>query len=322
MARSNNTQVVPIDNEALSVTYNVGGQQIDLSMDFVTQYLVRGRAELVTPQEVLFFINLCKAQKLNPLTGSEIYLIKYSEKDPAQAVVGKQAYMKRMFEHPDYLFKEDGIVVQRGNEIIKKEGTCLYPGENLIGGWCRVHFVRGGQERTAYKEVAYNEYNKGQANWNSKPATMINKVAISQCAREAFPKDYEGMYSEEEMVASGAIPATYEAVDPETGEVVEKLDYIKITQEQRQGLFQAISDKYDPFGDELGQEVIKLKKNEMYQKILKELGLTNSKDMTTGELSKAMELVDRFAEEDEDLNQSDVQDVEYTEVPDNEENSN
>ena len=41
------------------------------------------------------------------------------------------------------------------------------------------------------------------------------------------------MYSEEEMVASGAIPATYEAVDPETGEVLEKLDYIKITQEQQ-----------------------------------------------------------------------------------------
>ena len=39
----------------------------------------------------------------------------------------------------------------------------LYPGEQLLGGWCRVFFVRNGKERTAFKEVAFSEYNKGQA---------------------------------------------------------------------------------------------------------------------------------------------------------------
>lgn len=42
--------------------------------------------------------------------------------------------------------------------------------------------------------MAFNEYDKGQANWKSKPATMINKVAVSQCIRDAFPKDFEGLY--------------------------------------------------------------------------------------------------------------------------------
>ncbi len=318
MANRTNTAMQPVDNKALSVNYTVDGQQINLSMDFVTQYLVRGRADLVTPQETLFFINLCKAQRLNPLNGFDIYLIKYDQNKPAQAVVGKQAYMKRMFEHPDYLFKEDGIVVMRGNEICKKEGTCLYPGEQLVGGWCRVHFIRNGKERTAYKEVSFEEYNQGQANWKSKPGTMINKVAISQCAREAFPKDYEGMYSEEEMVASGAIPATYEEVDVQTGEVVEKLDYVKITQEQRQEMMQAISDTYDVLKGSKDDEFIKAKKNAMYKAIMTELGLKNSTDMTVGELKKAMELVEKFAAENKDLHPDipqDVQDAEYADVP-------
>ncbi len=53
--------------------------------------------------------------------------------------------------------------------------------------------MRNGKERTAFKEVAFAEYNKGQANWRDpSPRTMINKVAVSQCVRDAFPKDYEG----------------------------------------------------------------------------------------------------------------------------------
>ena len=104
-------------------------------------------------------------------------------------------------------------MVQRGQEIIQKAGCCLYPGEVLIGGWCRVYFMRNGKERETFKEVSLTEYNKGMANWKSKPATMINKVAISQCVRDAFPKDYEGLYSEDEMVASGAIPAEYQVID-------------------------------------------------------------------------------------------------------------
>lgn len=200
------TALSKAEQNALSVSYEVMGVDVVLDLDFVKRYLVRGQADRVTNQELVFFMNTCKMQKLNPLVAGEAYCIKFGN-EPAQLVVGKGAYMRRAYEHPDYLFKEDGIVVQRGHDIIQKEGCCVYPGENLIGGWCRVHFKRNGAERTAFKEVAFEEYNKGQANWKSKPATMINKVAISQCVREAFPKDYEGLYSEDEMIASGAIPA-------------------------------------------------------------------------------------------------------------------
>lgn len=211
------TALSKAEQNALTVSYDVLGTHVELDLQFVKRYLVRGNPDKITDQEIVFFMNTCKMQKLNPLVSGEVYCIKFGS-EPAQMVVGKGAYLRRAFEHPDYLCKEDGIVVLRGNDIIQKEGCCLYPGETLLGGWCRVHFIRNGKERTAFKEVQFSEYDKGQANWKSKPATMINKVAISQCVREAFPKDYEGLYSEEEMIASGAIPADYTVV-PETGEL-------------------------------------------------------------------------------------------------------
>ena len=125
------------ESNALAVSYEVLGTRVEIDMDFVKKYLVRGRAEFVSDQEVVFFMNTCQQQKLNPTVQGEVYLIKYDKGEPAQMVVGKDAYLRRAFDHPDYLFKNDGIVVQRGNDIVQKEGCCLYPGEALIGGWCR-----------------------------------------------------------------------------------------------------------------------------------------------------------------------------------------
>lgn len=270
------TAMSKAESNALVVSYDVLGSHVELDLPFVKKYLVRGRADLTSDQELVFFMNTCKMQGLNPLVNGEVYLIKYSKDDPAQMVVGKDAYLRRAFEHPDYLYKQDGIVVQRGDQIVQKEGCCLYPGEGLVGGWCRVYFVRNGKERTAFKEVAFAEYNKGMANWKSKPATMINKVAISQCVRDAFPKDYEGVYSEEEMVASGAIPANYTVVDDEPTEPEDE-DPV-ITQEQRQMLFKTAQ---SAFGKKEGNAVIK--------SLIEQVGLTSTTDMKLSDYKKVVD---------------------------------
>lgn len=261
-----NNALSKAEQNALAVSYEVLGTRVELDLQFVKKYLVRGRADLTSDQELVFFMNTCKMQGLNPLAQGEVYLIKYSKDDPAQMVVGKDAYLRRAYSNPDYLYKNDGIVVQRGQEIIQKAGCCLYPGETLIGGWCRVYFMRNGKERETFKEVSFGEYNKGQANWKSKPATMINKVAISQCVRDAFPKDYEGLYSEDEMVASGAIPADYTVIDE--GKPTAE-DEPTITQDQRQMLF-ATAQKV--FGKDVGNQVVK--------GIIEEIGLTSTAGMT------------------------------------------
>lgn len=282
------TALSKAESNALEVSYDVLGTHVELDLPFVKRYLVRGNADLVSDQEVVFFMNTCKMQGLNPLVNGEVYLIKYSHNDPAQMVVGKDAYLRRAFEHPDYLYKSDGITVQRGNEIFQKEGCCLYPGEVLLGGWCRVFFVRNGKERSAFKEVAFSEYNKGQANWKTKPATMINKVAISQCVRDAFPKDFEGVYSEEEMIASGAIPAEYTDAEIVTEEEAVEEDPI-ISQEQRQTLFRTAR---SAFGKEQGNEILK--------SIIEEIGLASTTNMTVSQYNMALErLIDACQERDE-----------------------
>lgn len=260
-----NNALSKAEQNALAVSYEVLGTRVELDLQFVKKYLVRGRADLTSDQELVFFMNTCKMQGLNPLAQGEVYLIKYSKDDPAQMVVGKDAYLRRAYSNPDYLYKNDGIVVQRGQEIIQKAGCCLYPGETLIGGWCRVYFMRNGKERETFKEVSFTEYNKGMANWKSKPATMINKVAISQCVRDAFPKDYEGLYSEDEMVASGAIPAEYQVIDEGQPQVE---DDTPITQEQRQMLFTTAQ---KTFGKEVGNQVIK--------SLIDQIGLTSTVGM-------------------------------------------
>lgn len=267
-----NNALSKAEQNALAVSYEVLGTSVELDLQFVKKYLVRGRADLTSDQELVFFMNTCKMQGLNPLAQGEVYLIKYSKDDPAQMVVGKDAYLRRAYSNPDYLYKNDGIVVQRGQEIIQKAGCCLYPGETLIGGWCRVYFLRNGKERETFKEVSFSEYNKGQANWKSKPATMINKVAISQCVRDAFPKDYEGLYSEDEMVASGAIPADYTVIDGDQPPVE---DDTPITQDQRQMLF-ATAQKV--FGKEVGNQVVK--------GIIEEIGLTSTVGMTQSQYER------------------------------------
>lgn len=289
---------------ALAVSYDVKGQHIDLTVDFVKSMLVRGDPRMVTDQEAMFFMQMCKMQGLNPLNGNDVYLVKYKDSVPASMVIGKAAYLKRAFENPNYLYKEDGITVQRKDgEIFQKEGCCLYPGETLVGGWCRIYFIRNGVKCKAFREVSLNEYNSGQSTWRSKTATMINKVAISQCVREAFPVEYQGLYADDEMVASGAIPAKYEEVPVSASEPVEsnlpnqareysscsgsvdpeppceptEADTIA-TKEQRDEFLSAIKERY---GD-------KDSCNKVYGMVMRRIGRSGLRGITVEELSDAM----------------------------------
>lgn len=256
------------EQNALQVSYNVLGTHVELNLDFVTKYLVRGNAEYVTPQEVIFFMNTCKMQGLNPLVNGEVYLIKYDKATPAQMVVGKHAYLRRAYENPDYICKQDGITVKRGNDIVQKEGNCVYPGEQLIGGWCRVSYLRNGKELQAFREVGLAEYNTGKSVWREHQATMINKVAVSQCIREAFPKDYQGVYSEDEIIATDAIPANCQDMTETQQDV--------ISPEQRQELFKKAK---DALGDTA---------NDVVKEIISKFGYTSTVDMKITDYNKVM----------------------------------
>lgn len=266
-----------MNNSLTKITYETSLGTVELDFQTVKNYLVRGQADKITDQEVILFMKTCQAQKLNPFAQGEAYLIKFGN-DPAQMVVGKDAYMRRAEENPAYRGHKSGIVVLRGEQVIQKEGTCLYPGETLLGGWCRVHRTRtGGSEEEIFKEVSLKEYDKGQANWKTKPCTMIEKVAVSQALRSSFPKDYEGMYVAEEVSEQGYTDAEYENMGPSGNGEDEVIDMTPITQDQRKALFKMVHQK-------LGQK----QGNALVQAVLTEFNLESTNGMPVSTYSKVM----------------------------------
>lgn len=268
-------------NMGLSVQYTSAFGDIELSAQTVRDYLVRGNVA-VSDQEVMLFMELCKFQRLNPFT-NEVYLIKFSQNDPAQMVVGRDAYLRRAYENPDYLGYQSGITVVRGEEVIQKSGTCVYPGEKVIGGWCRVKRKLNGSELETFKEVSLDEYNLKRSNWNTKPGLMISKVAESQALRAAFPTDYAGLYTAEEVSpegCEGTVDTDFVQADTDCTQKDEP-----ITQEQRQQLFKKAKDK---FGDTA---------NDTIAKIIAEYGFSSTADMPTSVWNEVMERVDELPED-------------------------
>lgn len=185
-----------------SVSYALAnGDNITLDAETVKNYLTNGNGE-VTDKEVAMYVQLCKAQQLNPFL-KEAYLIKYSDKQPASIVVSKDAFTKRAEAHPQYDGMKSGIIVMsKDGKITEREGAFHLPNENVVGGWARVY--RKDKKTETYDSVAYDEYavkdSNGNINimWHSKPATMIQKVAEVHALRRAFPERLSGMYVEEE----------------------------------------------------------------------------------------------------------------------------
>lgn len=189
--------------------YESNGEKLKLSPSIIRQYLVSGDSSTVTDQEVMMFLSLCRFNHLNPFL-KEAYLIKYGTQ-PATMVTGKETFMKRANRNPKYAGKEAGIIVYDPNTgvVENREGTFKLQHEQIVGGWAKVYIK--DHDHPEYASVSFEEYagrkKDGSLNsqWATKPATMIRKVALVQALREAFPEDYAGLYSPEEIPAATEI---------------------------------------------------------------------------------------------------------------------
>lgn len=269
------------NNELMKVDYETALGPVTLDAETVKQYLVKGNGN-VSDKECVLFLKMCESQKLNPFVTGEVYLIKFGD-SPAQMVIGYDTYKKRAEANPAYIYTESGIVVCRGSsgEIVQKAGACLYPSETLIGGWCRVHKLNKDREVTTFKEVGFNEYNKGNAIWKEKPCTMIEKVAISQCLREAFPKDYEGLYTEEEIAPAQYGTVIEGTVSDADAPIDVQVEDIEITQSDRMKMF---NKAYSVLGKEVANELLK--------KLVDEEGLTSTAGMKMSVYNRIMSKLD------------------------------
>ncbi len=176
------------------VVYQVAGQDVKLSYQIVRDFLTKGNG-LVTDQDLVQFISICKYNQLNPFL-NEAYLVKFGSQ-PAQMIVSKEALMKRAEVCETYEGFKGGIIVLRNNEPVDIEGCFMLPDDKLVGGWAEVH--RSDRKFPIISRVTLEEYDKKQSTWNEKKSTMVRKVAIVQALREAFPTQLGAMYTAEEQ---------------------------------------------------------------------------------------------------------------------------
>lgn len=196
------------------VEFQVNGEPVKLSASIVRNYLTNGNGN-VSDQEVAYFINMCKYQKMNPLT-KDCYLVKYGSQ-PAAIVTGKDALLKRAMRNPKYKGHEAGVIVRsmETRQLEYRPGSIVLPEEELVGGWAKTYV--DGYNIPIEAAVSFREYvgTKGDGSMNSmwagKPGTMIRKVALVASLREAFPDDLGGMYAAEEVQQPDGSPAIDDA---------------------------------------------------------------------------------------------------------------
>lgn len=168
-------------------------------------------APTLTEMEFQFFIGLGKASGLNPFT-REIWAIKYSKEQPAQVFIGRDGYRKAAQGHSEYDYHQSDAVYEKDefsvlNGEVHHKYTLADRGQ-LIGAYCVAK--RHKSSRPIYVFAQLNEYSTGKSLWNAntgKPATMIKKVAESQCLRACFQDLLGGTYGEEEMAERGEVEA-------------------------------------------------------------------------------------------------------------------
>lgn len=241
-------------------------------------------APKLTDIEFQFFIGMGKSSHLNPFE-REIWAVKYQDSVPAQVFVGINGYRKGANRHPEYSYHQcDAVYENDVFKISKGEVEHDYTVKNrgkLIGAYCIAK--RRSAEKPMFVFVELSEYSTGKSLWHpqtGKPATMIKKVAESQCLRASFPDIFNGTYAEEEMATAppqkvrvidgstqteklkNILQSNENVIDMSTGELIQDTskihntgrDDIPISDEQLDEICSIMSEK--GFTDERAQKAL------------------------------------------------------------------
>lgn len=278
--------LAPAQNQVIDFVDDAG-TNIQISQQDVYQYI----CDKATPQEVVFFMELCRSQRLNPFK-REAFLVKYGS-SPASMITAEVVFERRANAHPSYTGMEHGVVYLDANgNICKREGTATYKtaGEVLIGGWARVH---RNDRSDSYAEVSMDEYNKNQSVWKTMPGAMIDKCARAVALRLAFPSDFQGMYISEEMGTAPDVTEVHAEVMPDI-----PTDAPESQQEPISGPVYPSKEQVDEFNNivaelaavrdkEIGDVTLAVLKS----KALASTGYAMGTDMTADQMDVAIRLV-------------------------------
>jgi phage recombination protein Bet len=232
------------------------GQEVTLTPETVRRFLVHGKPDMVSNQELVFFMNICKARKLNPLV-KDCYLIKYGN-EPAAIVVSIDFYRRRARAQSDCTGWKKGVIVLTKDGTPKETFGLVLPGEKVVGGWFEAK-PRGWEEPFRVEvnlEAHIKKTSDGRATkfWSQEnQASQIMKVAESQGLRTLWPDEFAKLYTQEELI---------------TGEEV-------ISQEEKLHAIDAEAMKSDPAPREKVELPAGEKENvkELFDKAVKETGI-------------------------------------------------
>ncbi len=172
------------------------GERITISFRDVKNLI----CPLATDQEVVIFLKTCQSLNLNPFA-SEVFLIKYSEKDKAAIVIAIDSYLKAGEANAQYDGHEAGIILRdSAGKLEYREGAFPLDEERqkLVGGWARVY--RKDRGRPFYVAVNKKECLRYRRDgsltefWTEeKQPSMLRKVALKRALVEAFPSLFSGV---------------------------------------------------------------------------------------------------------------------------------
>ena len=181
------------------------GDMIRITPKLVRDFLVQGKRELVTVQELFYFMHVCKARKLNPMV-KDCYLIKYGN-EAAAIVTSVDYFRKNARKAEDCRGWQCGVIVQQNTSptsIEYREGSLVLDGEVLVGGWATAQPTGWHlPKRHTVNLAAYIKRTKDGTItrfWaEDRQPDMIMKVAETQLLRQIWGEESTGMYTPEEM---------------------------------------------------------------------------------------------------------------------------
>ncbi|RLB94076.1 MAG: phage recombination protein Bet [Deltaproteobacteria bacterium] len=201
-------------------------QEVTLSLGAIKKYLVQGKSELVTVQEAMYFMGICRSRGLNPFN-KDCYLMKYGNNDNAAIIVSIDYFRKRAKSQPDCQGWTKGVIVERNGEVVHSKGLVL-ESDKLLGGWFSAQ-PKDWRE-PLFLEVNLSGYikytNTGKITkfWNKEnQPSQIAKVAESQGLRTVWPDEFQQLYTSEEIQQEPTQPSV--KIEPTVETLPDKSPY-------------------------------------------------------------------------------------------------
>ena len=198
--------------------------------------------------ELMLDLEIARQRGLNPFTG-EMYYAQDGRLAVTKAGEGILASRNPNFEPPT-----TGLVVlTKDGELVERKGAIKLPTDKILGAWSKVESLNYESSVSFYEyyngayvidencdnvlDALGKEKRKTKSDgkpmgtnvWDSKPATMIRKVALTHALRECFPQVYSGIYDESEsafMETANHTPQATEQTQP-----TQKIKQVEIIEE-------------------------------------------------------------------------------------------